>query len=118
LPKREYIPIIESVLFLTVMTGRLPSRPTENVSACLDSDQARSQSVAWFDGTLPQNKIRQRSLFEAVLLFTLETVAPVITTAQGSVVRLAATENRDALLGEGLTLQCQDEPTPRTTPLD
>ena len=40
------------------------SRPTENISASLDSHQSRSQSVAWFDGTLPQNKIRQRSLFE------------------------------------------------------
>jgi len=42
----------------------LSSRPTENISASLGSHQARSQSVPWFDGTLPRNKIRQRSLFE------------------------------------------------------
>jgi CheY-like chemotaxis protein len=34
----------------------LSSHPTESISASLDSHQARSQSVAWFDGTLPQNK--------------------------------------------------------------
>jgi hypothetical protein len=28
------------------------------ISPSPDSHQARSQSVAWFDGTLPQNKIR------------------------------------------------------------
>ena len=75
--------LVEKRIYRDCQTGALfdsddrilSSRPTENISASPDSHQARSQSVAWFHGTWPRNKIRQEIVFRGCCTYVVSAIA-------------------------------------------